>query len=70
MISNEAEYRRACEELAYLESWLGRLQKTPPTPENGLTRAGVRKMIARIQEELALYEGGMSLAMPRTEDGV
>lgn len=67
MISNETEYGRAREELAYLESWLGRLENTPPTPENGLTRAGVRKMIARIQEELGMYEGGMSLALPRTE---
>jgi hypothetical protein len=31
-------------------------------PAKGLTKAGVRKMIARLHEELAVYEGGGSEA--------
>lgn len=57
MISNAQEYQRAQEELRHLEDWLARLQREHPVPNKGLTKAGIRKMIARLHEELAIYEG-------------
>jgi hypothetical protein len=61
MIANELEYQKAKEELAYLEQWLERLQRDHPAPDKGLTKAGVRKMIARLHEELAVYEGSQEV---------
>jgi hypothetical protein len=58
MITNAAEYDKACEELERLEAWLERLRKEHPGQEKGLTKAGVRKMIARLHEDLGVYEGG------------
>jgi len=57
MIANAEEYTKACQELRHLEEWLERLQKEHANGEKGLTKAGVRKMIARLHEELAVYEG-------------
>ena len=57
MIHGEREYQKAREELAHLEGWLARLLEEHPGAEKGLTKAGVRKMIARLHEELAVYEG-------------
>lgn len=57
MIANVDEYKKACEELESLEAWLSRLRQETPVAEKGLTKAGIRKMIARLHEELALYEG-------------
>lgn len=51
------EYRNAQKELRDLEQRLERLQRTHPAGSKGLTRAGIRKMIARLHEELASYEG-------------
>jgi len=34
-----------------------RLHREHPAPSHGLSKAGIRKMIARLHEELALYEG-------------
>jgi hypothetical protein len=58
MIANAAEYAKAQEELRSLEERLARLQQTHPIGAKGFTKAGVRKMIARLHEELAIYEGG------------
>jgi hypothetical protein len=58
MIANLEEYQKAQNELQHLEDWLKRLQQEHPLPAKGLTKAGIRKMIARLHEELALYEGG------------
>lgn len=58
MIQSVEEYRKAQEELRHLEGWLQQLQRDHPVPAKGLTKAGVRKMIARLHEELAVYEGG------------
>ena len=58
MISNANEYGKAQEELRHLEDWLARLQRDHPNASKGLTKAGIRKMIARLHEELAIYEGG------------
>jgi hypothetical protein len=61
MISNDIEYEKAQGELRDLENWLARLQREHPAPSKGLTKAGVRKMIARLHEELAIYEGGQEV---------
>lgn len=57
MISNAVEYEKAEQELQDLEKRLGRLQESHPIGSKGFTKAGIRKMIARIHEELAVYEG-------------
>jgi hypothetical protein len=65
MISSVQEYRKAQEELRHLEDWLARLQREHPIPQKGLTKAGIRKMIARLHEELALYEGSEEVKSTR-----
>ena len=57
MIINAEQYHRAQEELYQLEDRLRRLQKNHPLGSKGFTKAGIRKLIARLHEELALYEG-------------
>lgn len=57
MIANVTEYDKAQEELRELEQRLEKLQQTNPIGSKGFTKAGIRKMIARIQEELAVFEG-------------
>ena len=57
MISSAQEYEAAQAELRHLEDWLSRLQRDHPAPSHGLSKAGIRKMIARLHEELAVYEG-------------
>lgn len=57
MIVTPQEYELAKEELTHLEQWLSRLQREHPAPSHGLSKAGLRKMIARLHEELAVYEG-------------
>jgi len=57
MIASLAEYDKAQEELRTLEERLERLQQTNPVGSKGFTKAGIRKMIARLHEELAVYEG-------------
>ena len=57
MIANLTEYQKAQEELRALEERLKRLQDIHPIGSKGFTKAGIRKMIARLHEELAVYEG-------------
>jgi hypothetical protein len=61
MIHDMNEYKKACEELGYLETWLSRLKHEHPGSEKGLTKAGIRKMIARLHEELGLFEGSLEV---------
>ena len=61
MISTTQEYEAAKSELTHLEEWLARLQREHPDPSHGLSKAGIRKMIARLHEELALYEGSQEV---------
>ncbi|MCI0333374.1 MAG: hypothetical protein L0228_09145 [Planctomycetes bacterium] len=57
MILTLNEYEKAQDELHSLEERLNHLQQTNPVGSKGFTKAGIRKMIACIQEELALFEG-------------
>lgn len=61
MISTTDEYQKAQDELRHLEDWLSKLQREHPVPDKGLTKAGIRKMISRLHEELAIYEGGQEV---------
>jgi hypothetical protein len=67
MINDVHEYAKAQEELHYLEGWLERLQRDHPLPEKGLTKAGVRKLIARLHEELAVYAGSREIHPTRPQ---
>lgn len=58
MITNLAEYENAREELQALEQRLERLQQAHPIGTKGFTKAGVRKMISRLHEDLAAFEDG------------
>jgi hypothetical protein len=64
MISNTTEYQKAQEELRSLEASLQRLQETHPVGAKGFTKAGVRKMIAPLHEEQAVYEGSEEARQP------
>jgi hypothetical protein len=57
MIGNLTEYQESQEELHSLEKRLERLQQAHPIGSKGFTKAGIRKLIARLHEELAAYEG-------------
>jgi hypothetical protein len=57
MIFNSVEYEKAREELRVHESRLVQLQQDHPIGFKGFAKAGIRKMIARIREELTVFEG-------------
>ncbi|HEY1377786.1 MAG TPA: hypothetical protein VGF55_13390, partial [Gemmataceae bacterium] len=57
MIENATDYRKAQEEIRALEERLERLQQAHPIGSKGFTKAGIRKLIARLHEELAVFEG-------------
>ena len=57
MIGSAIEYEKAEQELRDLEKRLEHLQESHPIGSKGFTKAGIHKLIARIHEELALYEG-------------
>ena len=61
MTTNIKQYEKAQAELRDLEERLRRLQHNHPLGAKGFTKAGIRKMIARLHEELALYEGGQEI---------
>lgn len=62
MINSVTEYEFALQQLRKLELRLERLRKENADGEKGYTKAGVRKMIARIHEELAVYEASSDAA--------
>ena len=64
MIATATEYQKAQEELHDLEARLRRLEQSHPDGSKGFTRAGIRKMIARLHEELAVYEGSEEAKLP------
>jgi hypothetical protein len=57
VISSPAEYEEAHSDLRILEQRIADLEREHPIGEKGFTKAGVRKMIAKINEELAAFEG-------------
>nr|VFJ63331.1 MAG: hypothetical protein BECKFW1821B_GA0114236_10821 [Candidatus Kentron sp. FW] len=57
MIATATEYEKAREELRSLEERLNRLQQSNPIGSKGFTKAGIRKMIARLHGELGVFEG-------------
>ena len=61
MITSVEEYQKARDELRQLEERLLRLQQGSPPATKGFTKAGIRKMIARLHEELAFYEGSQEV---------
>jgi len=64
-MADAAEYQKAQEELEDLEQRLARLQQSHPNGgAKGFTKAGVRKMIACLHEELAAYEGSEEARQP------
>ncbi len=67
MISNAMEYEKAHSDLRILEQRIADLEREHPIGEKGFTKAGVRKMIAKINEELASFESREEtrLATPR-----
>lgn len=58
MIANATDYQTAHEELHDLEQRLQRVQQAYPVGSKGFTKVGIRKMIARVHEGLAVYEVG------------
>lgn len=64
MISNATEYAKAQEEIRLLEERLHQLQQAHPIGSKGFVKAGIRKMIARLHEELALFEGSEEARQP------
>ncbi len=56
MIADTTEYELAQAEIRELEERLARLQQEHPASK-GLTKAGLHKLIARLHEELAVFEG-------------
>lgn len=67
MIATSTEYDRAQEELRDLTDRLAQLQQAHPDGSKGFTKAGVRKMIARLHEELAVYEGSAEIRHPQVK---
>ena len=57
MITTTAEYQQARSELQDLQQRLAEVERDHPIGEKGFTKAGIRKLIARLNEELALFEG-------------
>jgi hypothetical protein len=68
MISSQTEYQKAREELQYLNHWLSRLENEKEIPRKGLTTASIRKMISRLQEELAEYEMSGDSILPASKE--
>ena len=64
MIATATEYRKVQQEIRSLEDRLERLQQTHPLGAKGFTKAGIRKMIARLHEELAMFEGSEEARQP------
>jgi len=67
VITTEIEYEKAQSELRDLQARLERLQREHPIGEKGFTKAGIRKLIARLNEELALFEGSEAARSSQSE---
>lgn len=69
MISSETECQKAREDLDYLNGWLARLESEEVADRKSLTSASVRKMISRVQEEIAEYEAASASTAPSPQNG-
>ena len=67
MIATAADYQKARQELRDLEARLHRLEQSHPAGDKGFTKAGARKLIARLHEELAVYEGSEEARQPQSK---
>jgi hypothetical protein len=67
MIATPIEYEKAQEELRSLEARLSQLQQTNSGGDKGFTKAGIGKMIARLHEELAIFEGSEEARRPESK---
>ncbi len=67
MITTTTEYEKAETELTDLQNRLAELQKDHPIVDKGFTKAGIRKLIARLNEELAVFEGSEEARSSRTK---
>ena len=56
MITNAAAYEKAHSDLRILEQRIADLERDHPIGQKGFTKAGVRKMIATTNGELAVFE--------------
>lgn len=67
VITNAAECEKARSDLRILEQRIADLEREHPVGEKAFTKPGVRKMIAKINEELAVFESREEarLATPR-----
>jgi len=57
MITTIVEYEKAQSELRDLQERLAQLQREHPIGEKGFTKAGIRILISKLNEELAIFEG-------------
>jgi len=57
MIATATQYEKTQEESKSLEERLDWLQQSNPVGSKGFTKAGIRKMIAHLHDELAVFEG-------------
>lgn len=67
VFTNAAEYEKAHSNPRILDQRIADLERDHPVGEKAFTKAGVRKMIAKINEELAVFESRAEarLATPR-----
>jgi hypothetical protein len=56
MISTQQEYEGTLKQVEHLQEWLARCLAEHPNGESGHTTSGIRKLLARYHEELAVYE--------------
>ena len=64
MTETPPKFEKATEELASLEQWLARLRRDHGFGDNAYAKAGVRKRIARLHEELTVHEGRRTTSRP------
>jgi hypothetical protein len=69
VIARKSEYRKTWSEPRDLQARLERLQREHPIGGKGFTKAGVRKSIARLDEELAVFDGSAEARSSPSEEG-
>jgi hypothetical protein len=68
LISSKIEYEKALEEVEHLTQWLARLEREKAAARKTLTTSSIRRMLARLQEELAEYEAADASALPEEQN--